>query len=90
MAKMDNNEEEDDIYEDVDDDLRFKSVNSLLCLVKLVYEYIECAGKLPPIAYDVENKLIELFTHLILKHVNWCLERERCKKLISKQLLLNI
>ena len=28
----------------------------------LVYEYIECAGKLPPIAYDVENKLIELFT----------------------------
>ena len=62
MAKMENNDEEEDLYEDIDDDLRFKSVDSLLCLVKLVYEYIECAGKLPPIAYDVENKLIELFT----------------------------
>eukprot|EP01083_Nonionella_stella_P026916 74081_1 len=59
--KIDIEEEEDDLYDDVDD-LRFKSVSSLLCLVALVYEYIECASKLPPIAYDVENKLIDLFT----------------------------
>lgn len=51
----------DPLYDDVDD-LRFKSVASLLELIRLMYEYIECAAKLPPIAYDVENKLIELFT----------------------------
>eukprot|EP01084_Bolivina_argentea_P020209 37596_1 len=56
-----NDDIDSDYYDDVDD-IRFKSVSSLLCLINLIYEYIECAGKLPPIAYDVENKLIELFT----------------------------
>ena len=54
-------EDDDPLYDDADD-LRFKSVHSLLVLIALMYEYIECASKLPPIAYDVENKLIELFT----------------------------
>ena len=54
-------EDDDPLYDDVDD-VRFKSVHSLLVLIALMYEYIECASKLPPIAYDVENKLIELFS----------------------------
>ncbi len=57
------------IYDDVND-CRFKSINSLLCLIKLVYDYIKCTDKSPPFAYDVENKLIEYSYYLTVTHIN--------------------
>ena len=66
-SKHKNKEKEKDKEIEIDKDRdntnerRFRTVSSLITLIEICYDYLECGSRLPPISKDVADRLIEIF-----------------------------